>query len=533
MDTKSSKSQAPLSSLSDLCRAGGEEDSAENWDLETDVFVIGYGAAGASAAITAHDDGARVLIVEKMDEPGGNTRSAGGGFIIPEDAGKAYEYLSRTFAFADDEMDEDLVRTFCQGASRLRDWFERIAPEARLEILGHANFPNLPFAETITKYRIAGKRNGGQELMATLRRAVEEKRQIPVLLRSPALELVREGKRVAGAFVRHGRKALRVRARRGVILACGGYEFDRESLRTFCPGKEILALGNPGNTGDGLRMAASMGARMWHMTSYSSPLGVKVPDCCAAVFISMQSPNYFVVNQSGSRFFNESGVDFHGFLYAVNHFDPEKRRYPSIPCYVIFDEAARRSGRPTHFFCGYAACMEGYRWSSDSSEEIRSGVVKTAATIEGLAKEINVPAANLKAQLERWNADIRAGKDKEFGRPLLKTGPSTFIGTEPKVLSAPLSEAGPYYAIEAYPALLNTQGGPKRDSLARVVDVFGRPIPHLFAAGELGSIWGTIYQGSSNICEALVFGQIAGEAAALGTPTLVLDADEPEQLAKS
>ena len=146
MGTKSGKNQAPLSSLSDLCRAGGEEDSAENWDQETDVLVIGYGAAGASAAIAAHDAGARVLIVEKMEEPGGNTRSAGGGFIIPEDAGKAYEYLSMTFAFADDEMDEDLVRTFCQGASRLRGWFERIAPEARLEILGHANFPNLPLS---------------------------------------------------------------------------------------------------------------------------------------------------------------------------------------------------------------------------------------------------------------------------------------------------------------------------------------------------------------------------------------------------
>ena len=71
-----------------------------------------------------------------------------------------------------------------------------------------------------------------------------------------------------------------------------------------------------------------------------------------------------------------------------------------------------------------------------------------------------------------------------------------------------------YYAIEAYPALLNTQGGPKRDVKARVMDVFDRPVPRLYVAGELGSIWGSIYQGSSNVCEALVYGQIAGESAA-------------------
>ena len=85
-------------------------------------------------------------------------------------------------------------------------------------------------------------------------------------------------------------------------------------------------------------------------------------------------------------------------------------------------------------------------------------------------------------------------------------------------LSAPLSEKGPYYAIEAYPALLNTQGGPKRDVKARVMDVFDRPVSRLYVAGELGSIWGSIYQGSSNVCEALVYGQIAGESAAAEKP---------------
>ena len=144
--------------------------------------------------------------------------------------------------------------------------------------------------------------------------------------------------------------------------------------------------------------------------------------------------------------------------------------------------------------------------------------MKKADTLEELAKQIHVPADALKAQVATWNADIRAGRDTEFGRKIKKTGKSAFIGTDVPTLSAPLSEKGPYYAIEAYPALLNTQGGPKRDVKARVMDVFDRPVPRLYVAGELGSIWGSIYQGSSNVCEALVYGQIAGESAAAEKP---------------
>lgn len=184
----------------------------------------------------------------------------------------------------------------------------------------------------------------------------------------------------------------------------------------------------------------------------------------------------------------------------------------------LSDKAGRLAGRPTHFKYGYAAGIEGYHWSADSSAEIKSGIVKKADTLDELAKMIRVPAENLKAQVARWNKDIKAGADTEFGRKIKKTGKSAFAGTDVPTLSAPLAEKGPYYAIECYPALLNTQGGPKRDAKARVMDVYNRPIPHLFVAGELGSIWGSIYQGSSNVCEALVYGQIAGASAAAEKP---------------
>ena len=488
--------------------------AAEKWDEETDVLVIGAGGAGLSAAIAAHDAGAKVLVLEKMPQAGGNTAASGGGFIIPKDAGQAFEYLEKTFLFADNEMDASLVKVFCEQAAKLPEFFQRIAPERRLRVTGHANYPMLPHADNITKYRIAGKKTGGVELVRTLLKAVEEDRRIPVLTNAAAKELIRQDGVAAGAIVERDGKTIRVHARKGVILACGGYEYDKQSLQNFCQGTQVLGLGNPGNTGDGLRMAAAMGARLWHMTSYSCPLGIKIPGCKAAVFVTMMTPNYIMVNQDGKRFCNEAAVDFHGFIYAVNSLDGVKHRYPAIPCYIIMDEAGRLAGRPTHFSYGYASAIEGYKWSADSSKEVASGIVKKAATLDELAQMIRVPAETLKAQVARWNKDIKAGADTEFGRKLKKTGKSAFAGTDVPTLSAPLSDAGPYYAIEAYPALLNTQGGPKRDEKARVMDVYNRPIPHLFVAGELGSIWGSIYQGSSNVCEALVFGQIAGESAA-------------------
>ena len=178
---------------------------------------------------------------------------------------------------------------------------------------------------------MGGHQPGGIELFKVLRTAVETDRKIPVWLGSPAKELIREGNTVVGALVEHDGKLVRVRARRGVILACGGYEYDPQSLQNFAQGTKILGLGNPGNTGDGLRMAASMGARLWHMTSYSCPLGIKVPGCKAAVFVTMMTPNYIMVNQDGKRFCNEAGVDFHGFIYAVNPLNGVEHKYPAIP----------------------------------------------------------------------------------------------------------------------------------------------------------------------------------------------------------
>lgn len=490
------------------------------FDKEADIVILGYGGAGACAAIEAHDAGAKVLILEKLAQGGGNTAVSSGGFMVPQDKSEAYKYLNATYAFSDSEKDEELLKTFCDEIMGVKDFITGLKPDTKLMVYGHAGFKTLPGSDTIDKYRIRGKKRGGDMLFDTYRYAVEEQRKIEVMYETPALELIRRGEEVVGVVAVRAGKKINIKAKRAVVCTTGGYEFDPQSLRTFALGKDILGLGSPGNTGDGLRMAQSVGARLWHMTAYSCPVGMKVPGLKAAVQLNILAPSHIWVDQDGKRFVNEKGLDNHTCLYAVNQMDPIKHRYPRIPCWLIMDEKARKAGPISGgATSGYALNRENYKWSSDNSAEIASGVIIQAASIRELAEKIKVPADALEATVNRWNTDIKAGKDTEFGRILKRDpkGKTAFAGREAPIVSEPLGD-GPYYAVALYPTMLNTQGGPKKNVKGQVMDPLDRPIPRFYAAGELGSMWGSIYQGATNNAECIVFGRIAGREAAKEKP---------------
>lgn len=490
------------------------------WDKEADIVILGYGGAGACAAIEAHDAGAKVLILEKLDEGGGNTAVSSGGFMVPQSKEDAYKYLDATYAFSDSEKDEELLQKFCDEIMGVKDFITGLKPYTKLMIYGHAGFKSLPGSDTIDKYRIRGKKRGGDMLFDTYRHAVETVRGIEVMYETPALELIRRGEEIVGVVANQKGKTINIKAKRAVICTTGGYEYDPQSLRTFALGKDILGLGSPGNTGDGLRLAQSVGARLWHMTSYSCPLGMKVPGLKSAVQLNILAPSHIWVDQDGKRFVNEKGLDNHTCIYAVNQMDPIRHRYPRIPCWLIMDEKARKAGPISGgATSGFAINREGYKWSADNSAEIKSGILIPANSIRELAEKINVPADALEATVNRWNADIKAGKDTEFGR-ILKRDPkvkSAYAEREAPVVSEPLGE-GPYYAVALYPTMLNTQGGPKKNVKGQVMDPQNRPVPRFYAAGELGSMWGSIYQGATNNAECIVFGRIAGREAAKEKP---------------
>ena len=559
-----------------------QADLPAKWDREADVVILGYGGAGASAAITAKDAGADVVIFEKTAQGGGNTAVSSGGMMIPNNRERAITYLAKTYDFANSQKDQELLEAFVDEAMKSKDFLLSLAPDQKVYIYGHAGFQNIPESDAIDKWRFrtpkGQKTRGGDMLFNNYRYAVETVRKVPVVYNARGLQLITQNDEVLGVWVEIDGKKQAVKARRGVVLATGSYEFDDNMLSNHTMGQKFHRLGHPGNTGDGVRMAQAAGADLWHMNALSCPLGLVVPGLKTALQINMLAPSYIYVDQDGKRFANEK-MDNHTCIYGVNVLDPIKHRYPRIPCFVVFDEAARVRGpiiggatsgyalnrenykwskdnsaeiekgvivsAPTieelakkinvpaenlvetvnrwnsqinaGATSGYALNRENYKWSKDNSAEIEKGVIVSAPTIEELAKKINVPAENLVETVNRWNSQINAGADKDFGRPLEKKGKVAFEGREAPVISRPIGD-GPYYAAELYPTILNTQGGPRRNKLGQVLDPFGKPIARLYSAGELGSMWGHIYQGATNNSEAWVFGRIAGRTVANETP---------------
>jgi succinate dehydrogenase/fumarate reductase flavoprotein subunit len=168
--------------------------------------------------------------------------------------------------------------------------------------------------------------------------------------------------------------------------------------------------------------------------------------------------------------------------------------------FMVFDDNLFSAGplydkHPSH---GWTQIIEKYDWSADNSRELAKGWVKRADSIAALAALIGLDPPVLSETVARWNRDCEAGQDSHFGR---------------KLMLSPLAQ-GPYYAVEMSPSMLNTQGGPRRNEKGQIVRPNGTPIPRLYSAGELGSIYSYLYQGTGNIGECLAFGRISGRNAA-------------------
>lgn len=139
-----------------------------------------------------------------------------------------------------------------------------------------------------------------------------------------------------------------------------------------------------------------------------------------------------------------------------------------------------------------------YDWSQDNMAEVKSGILKRAATIGELARMLSLDPVAAERSIARWNEQCQAGRDEDFGRP----GGSMLVVKDP-----------PFYGAPIWPVVSNTQGGPVHDAGQRIIDVFGKPIARLFAAGELGSSYGHLYMSGGNISECLVTGRIAARNA--------------------
>jgi succinate dehydrogenase/fumarate reductase flavoprotein subunit len=259
--------------------------------------------------------------------------------------------------------------------------------------------------------------------------------------------------------------------------------------------------GTPYNEGDGITMAMSVGADLWHMNNYAGPsMALKVPE--VRTTFSMQALHYrkkipggmIVVGPDGTRFTDEKYKTRHGKIPVTT------------PCrmFLIFDHTLFSSGplydkHPSH---GWTQIIERYDWSEDNSAELAKGWIKTADSLPALASILDLAPATLVDTVSRWNRYCDARHDPDFGRTLMM---------------APVVNQ-PFYAVEPSPSMLNTQGGPRRNEKGQIVRPDGAPIPRLYSAGELGSIYSYLYQGTGNIGECLAFGRVSARYAAAEAP---------------
>ena len=481
------------------------------WDKQADVIVVGFGAAGAAAAITALDSGASVLMLEKAPkgEEGGNTRVAGQGYLNAWPVDQAIEYFNSLCGpFT---VPQEVVHSWANEVCKNNEWLTSIGgdPQEHQHPPAGIEFPHLPGSGSTHKFH-EGPVVGYSNTWKLFERVVGE-REIEVLYESPATELIQmDGTReVVGVRVEQKGESVYVKANRAVVLTCGGFENNQEMIRNYLPGLPYCYTnGSPYNEGDGVRMAMEVGADLWHMNNFAGPsMALKVPEyrttfSMIALHFSRDMPGgMIVVGPDGNRFADEKRKTSHGKVY-------ESGRWASMstpcPMHMIVDHALFSSGplydkEPRS---GWNTMVDRYDWSDDNRAELANGWIKSRGTIAALAPAIGLDARTLVDTVNRWNEHCEKEEDFDFGRTQM---------LEPIV-------APPFYALELSPSMLNTQGGPRRNGNGQIVRPDGTPVPRLYSAGELGSIYSYLYQGTGNIGECLSFGRISGRNAASEKP---------------
>jgi 3-oxosteroid 1-dehydrogenase len=531
-----------------------------DWDRETDVVVLGSGGAGLTAALTAAVHGASVQVYEKAATVGGTTAVSGGIVWIPAHdrspdgelpVDDALEYLqAQSLGAMDDELVETFVRTgpkmldFVEAHSDLRFEIAEGFPDYKPELPGGqssggrslnavpfdlaklgewrdritsfpADFSNVGIdAETRARIHASVHDQSGDlcvagtALIAGLLRALLDVGVAP-RTRARAVELVGDSEGITGVRIALADKTIQVHARRAVVLATGGFEWDARLVDAFLRGPMHGAVSPPNNTGDGLRMAMARGADLANMgEAWWVPI-VQIPGDTIdgqprsrSVRLERTRPRSIIVNRAGRRFVNEAG-EYNSMAGAFHYLDP-KGGYVNDPAWIVFDALhIKRYG-----FLGVAPGEPVPEWFSPSADIAELGA-KTGIDPDGLTRTI-----------EQWNRNVGQDRDPDFDR-----GASAYDGywgdqaaatTAGKTLG-PIDTA-PYYAVPVSVGAMGTKGGPRTDGDGRVLHVSGNPIPGLFAAGNaMAGATGKAYGGAGGtLGPAMVFGYRAGHAAATG-----------------
>jgi len=371
-------------------------------------------------------------------------------------------------------------------------------------------------AKRLSKHGIDVLRNGrgmtltnGNALAGRLAKSVFDLK-IPLWLKSPVRELIVEDHAVRGAVIERDGRSVRVTAKRGVILACGGFPHDvarRKAMFPHAPtGNEHFSPGPIGNTGDGLRLAEAAGGRIEDTLPNAAawvPVSITTrKDGSKGVmphFIDRAKPGVIAVTRGGVRFANE-GNSYHDF---VQEMIKASKPGEEITAFLITDHRSLRK-----YGLG---CVPPF--PMPLGHHLRTGYLLRGATLAELATKAGINPKAFEATIEKFNQTATEGRDPDFGRgsrAYNRYQGDALHGPNPCI--APIQH-GPFYAIKMVIGDLGTYAGIKTDENARALDADGRPIAGLYAAGnDMASIMGGNYPGAGiTLGPALTFGYIAGK----------------------
>ena len=539
------------------------------------VVVLGTGGSGLTAAIAAHDAGAKVKVFEKADKVGGTTAWSGGMVWIPNNhlegaAGvpdSRDEALTYLMSMSHGLMEPHMVEAFLDAGPimvqhlcdhtpvqfrairhfpdyhaefpggktaggrsldtppysylELGDWEHRVTPspyypDPRLSIydtpLGQAIPEPVPEAELARRSQ-RHERASGQALIGRLLRGCLD-RGIEPKTSARATELKLRKGRVRGVVIDSADGAATIDCD-AVILGTGGFEWSEELKRAFLRGPMTHPVSIATNTGDGLKMAMRAGAMLGNMREAWWMPVAEVPreeiSTGVNLVAGIRSLPRCIMVNRKARRFTNESANYNAIGAAFHDQDVSAFDYANLPCWMVFD---------TGYIESYGFPISGGARGVPPPQWVTS-----APSLAGLATKLGIPSDSLAQTIARWNGQVAAGRDDDFHRGEAAHdqwwGDATHRGS-PRASLGPI-DRGPYYAVEIKSGALGTKGGPKTDINGNVLNVDGEPIAGLYAAGNvMASPMGMTYGGAGGtIAPGMVFGFLAGRHAA-GKPVLPL-----------
>jgi len=529
--------------------------------MSYDVVVAGSGGSGLTAALAAADSGARVLVVESSPLLGGTTAISGGnlwiacnsrltGKDIRDDRSAALEYLQQVTlgrvavnkleAVVDHgvEMLEFIERNTrlrlvpidrpdyhpdFQGAADARGHEMapldiRLAPDIRSQLRTSATRAPITFAEgragiaadLVAARRAAGVSTQGAGLVAGLVEGCLAKR-VEFRVSARATSLLAAQGCIQGIRVETRDGPLDLTARQGVVLATGGFEWNRELVRAHLPGPTPLPVTPPGARGDGLVLGTTAGAAIDNMTEAWWTAAITVPGetlegqpAARNIVRELALPGSILVNQRGARFVNEA-TGYNELGKAFLQFDPLTKEYPNRLAWLIVDAAFRRKYTVATIAPG-ARCPEWFA---------------VADTLHALAVIVGIDPLGLTATIERFNSFAAEGKDADFSRG--GNAHDRFNGDSqhaPNPCLGPITEA-PFYAVPIHLGVNGTKGGLRTNLRGQVLRPDGTEIAGLYACGDVAaSLMGPGYPGTGgSLGPAMTLAYLAGRAV-VGNPRI-------------